>query len=452
LKILIENNIDSVSSKSLTSFMGSSEIHGSNNMMDDYPTVQFVGGFTESIEVNTTTKRKKISNLLEINGYGSMNGIYVGNFSGDELSYYVYEWVSSTIGPSYGTWNCINPIDPNNNSVHLPSNIPVNVYDSFGHFVRGRPTTYADYLNTLKNLEMTKEYLSTNFKIEATISSNVNLLTNIDEDGNVIRNDWGHVNFKIDSISKYSFDNTSHYEDQSLRKFWKVKGHFITENAGNTIQINDDFFEKELEVGMTLMFETDNADGTTVSRLAQILQIRGSGSKEKSITLIMRSFETTGVEDDLETIIDPSGITAVLNDFYDQTTDIRITYIFNSMRIGLLRAGYIEEFPNPQTGMTRSYRDYSKKTETLDGGHHAVNRNIAKIYNGKIILDRDRVRRFLSFSESQRAKPFPVEVLSNMEKETPTVFYGFFASTPTESFSFRTGEMRDIDFQIQQVF
>jgi hypothetical protein len=122
------------------------------------------------------------------------------------------------------------------------------------------------------------------------------------------------------------------------------------------------------------------------------------------------------------------------------------------MRVGLFRAGYIENFPNPQMGMSKTYKDYSRKTETLDGGHHAVNRNIAKIFSGKLILDRDRVRRFMTFAEHQRAKPFPVQIISEMSEETPSIFYGFFSSTPSENMSYRTGVIRDIDFSIQQVF
>lgn len=452
MKILTENNIDDVVGNSLTSFMGSNEIHGPVNMLDDYPTVQWVGGFPKTIEYDSILKRQKITNELIITGYGSMNGIYLGNFNGDELTYKIYEWITSTSGPSYGSWACLNQTD-STTGAYIPANVPVNIYKSFGHFVRGRPSSYDDYLSTLENLQMVKDYFSTNFKVEAQISSHINQLTNIDEDGNVIRADWGHVFFHIESISKYSFDNSSQYADGDGRKYWKVKGTFQQETTNNILEIDDDHFHEELEVGMTLMLETENSDGTKVSRIAQILQIRGKGAKEKSVTMVIRSFESTGVEDDLESLLDPSkSIVTFLNDFFDKSLRFKVTYLFNSMRIGLLRAGYIEQFPNPQVGMTRSYRDYSKKTETLDGGHHAVNRNIAKIYNGKLILDRDRVRRFLSFSENQRAKPFPIEVLSSMEKETPTVFYGFFASTPTESFSFRTGEVRDIDFTIQQVF
>ena len=122
------------------------------------------------------------------------------------------------------------------------------------------------------------------------------------------------------------------------------------------------------------------------------------------------------------------------------------------MRMGLFRAGYIENFPNPQVGLSRSYKDFSIRKSLVNGGHQYSNRNIAKIYSGNLVLDRDRVRRFLTFAEIQRAKPFPVEVISDMESETPTVFYGFFNNSPSESLNQRTGVIRDVNFSIQQVF
>jgi hypothetical protein len=135
---------------------------------------------------------------------------------------------------------------------------------------------------------------------------------------------------------------------------------------------------------------------------------------------------------------------------HDET--IAIDYAFTSMRIGLFRAGYVEHFPNPQTGLSRTYKDFSIRKSLVNGGHQYSNRNIAKVYSGRLVLDRDRVRRFITFSEIQRAKPFPVEIISGMEEETPTVFYGFFTNSPSENLSQRTGLIRDVDFSIQQVF
>ena len=175
--------------------------------------------------------------------------------------------------------------------------------------------------------------------------------------------------------------------------------------------------------------------------------------------MLIRSYESDGVEQKIEDMLDNEGInfapqtvlnTTVYESPYFKSCNIQ--YLFTSMRMGLFRAGYIENFPNPQVGLSRSYKDFSVRKSLVNGGHQYSNRNIARIYSGNLVLDRARVRRFLTFAELQRAKPFPVEVISEMGEETPTVFYGFFNNSPSESINQRTGVIRDVNFSIQQVF
>ncbi len=422
MRILIENNIQSINADHLTSY-SSTPLHGAGNMLDDYPTVQWVAGFPEVIETDTTTGRLKISSSLTAEGVGSMNGIYLGNFNGDSLTYEISELDTTGVFQSIGS----------------AADVPVMVYNSFGHFVRGIPSQYDDYLYTLEDLGFSRLYVYTGFQIGVTVSSSINNLT-----------DLGQVNFKTETVSKLS------YTDTLGRRYWKLKGTFTNISESN-IPTSSNYFARDAEVGMVIQVEVSNSSGVGTLRYAQICEVRGNGSKSKSVCLLIRSFETVDsngdpVEEDLEDWVNLTTTVPVEDTDINFSNTIIIRYLFNSIRIGLMRAGYIEQFPNPQTGMTRTYKDYSKKTETLDGGHHAVNRNIAKVYNGRLIMDRDRVRRFLTFAEHQRVKPFPVEILSEMVEETPTVFYGFFSSTPNESLNYRTGIVRDLDFSIQQVF
>lgn len=436
MRILIENKIKTISADNLTSHLESGALHVGENMLNEYPTVQWISSFPDSITYNSSTQREEASVTFYSEGVGSMNGIYLGNFNGDYLEYEIEELTSTTTG-SY-----VKILDLNGNS---KIKVPIRIYNSFGHFVRGIPSSYDDYMYTLENLGMAQTYTSRGFKINVTIKSEINNLTG-----------FGDVYFKANKAARLS------YIDQSTnptRRIWKIKGNLV-DAGGDIIPIGSEYYAQEIHVGMIFKITVNNTSGTPEDRVAQVLEIRGQGIKENSITLLIRDFENEDgsggtIEELFEAKINGWGTFVNDDDYFDisvPNTEIQIHYIFNSMRVGLLRAGYIEQFPNPQTGMTRNYKDYSRKTETLDGGHHAVNRNIAKIYNGRIIMDRDRVRRFLTFSEYQRAKPFPVEIISNMEEETPTVFYGFFSSTPSENLSYRTGVLRDVDFSIQQVF
>lgn len=436
MRILIEDKIQRILANNLTSHLGAGALHVGENMLNEYPTVQWISGFPDSTNYNPLTQREEASSTFQAEGVGSMNGIYLGNFNGDFLEYEIEELTGSTAS-SY-----VKLVDANNNS---KIKVPIRIYNSFGHFVRGIPSSYDDYMYTLSNLGLAKTYTSRGFRLNVTIKSDINNLTG-----------FGDVYFKARKSAKLS------YVDESVtpnRRIWKIKGNLV-DNSGDVIPVGSEYYAQEIHVGMIFKITVNNTLGISEDRLAQVLEIRGQGIKENSITILIRDFESEdgsggSVEELLESKINTWGTYVNDDDYFDinvPDNEIQIHYVFNSMRVGLLRAGYIEQFPNPQTGMTRNYKDYSRKTETLDGGHHAVNRNIAKIYNGRIIMNRDRVRRFLTFSEHQRAKPFPVEIISNMEEETPTVFYGFFSSTPSENLSYRTGVLRDVDFSIQQVF
>ena len=118
----------------------------------------------------------------------------------------------------------------------------------------------------------------------------------------------------------------------------------------------------------------------------------------------------------------------------------------------LVRAGYSQKYPNPQVGAGRTYKDFSVRNELINGGYQYINRNVARIYSGSLILTRDLAATFLDFSEKIRAKPFPVEILSNMEKEYPAVMFCALEGMPDEKLSYRTGELRDVSFQFKEIF
>ena len=461
MKFLIEDKIEEIEGDDLSRAQGGAITqHSTSVMLNDYPTAQWISAMPNSCDevfdsFGNATGRRKVEIILRARGVNSMNGIYLGNFQGDGISYQVWKESSSssatTVGNSVKTYESIGEADA-----------PIRVFPSFGHFVRGRPDVYTDYLYTLKELGFSDEYLSTGFLVEIKIRSEVNTLITS-----------GTVRFQIQSVVKLTHADSVTSAATDTRKYWKLRGNFIDSN-GDPIRTDSPLFSESLHVGMIMRvkFSSDDdkdANGNAIYRLVQISEILGVGTRDKAINLIIRSYEsydstgTFNVEQALEDrwLLSSSNplmsfYSSVVNNVqleeanFSDTLDI--DYAFTSMRIGLFRAGYVEHFPNPQTGLTRSYKDFSIRKSLVNGGHQYSNRNIASVYSGRLILDRDRVRRFLTFSEVQRAKPFPVEIISGLEEETPTVFYGFFTSSPSENLSQRTGLIRDIDFSIQQVF
>ena len=431
MKILVEDKVTDIDAEDLSIYLGDNSQHKPELMLNDYPTVQWISSLPDNYSVvydefGNDTGRKRITARVIASGMPSVNGIYLGNFNGDSINYNLYKEDTSSNYVSIGN-----------------TTIPIRIFNSFGHFVRGKPVSYQDYLYTLTQLNFTEEYLSSNFRLEIEMQSDVNMLVP------------SSINFNIESV----IDLT--YFDSANRNFWKLCGNFQDSN-GDSLRMDSDLFAEELHVGMVMFLELSGDNRLDVPtdqaiRLAQITEIRGDGSGSKSITLLVRDYEVATQEESLTTKF--SGITFNSSTVLGQTQSegswsnlSSVTYLFTSMRIGLLRVGYIEHFPNPQVGLSRTYRDYSIRKNLLNGGHQYLNRNIAKTYSGKMMLDRDRVRRFLTFAEEQRAKPFPVEVISDMEEETPTVFYGYFTNSPSENISQRNGAIRDIDFSIQQVF
>ena len=460
MKIMMDDSISEIYSGNLSSYLGDTSEHKPELVLNDYPTAQWISGFPdvddstgeqykEVLDTSgTPTGRLRIQSSLIAYGSTSLNGIYLGNFNGDAIRYDVSEVVGTT--PRVDSNG--NPVvDSNNVPINDPvyqsvgeKEVPMRTFSSFGHFVRGVPRVYSDYLYTLEELNFSKHYISTGFEIKTTLYSDIDRMVSTT------------TTFEIDKVTKIP-----HSDDNGNRKYWKIMGAF--KENGVCLPYNSPQFSEDIHVGMTLLLELngDNnlTDGNQSVRVAQICEIVGNGASDCAISLLIRSYEESGVEEPFEDLLANDGVTfvssVVLNTTVEEAHFLRsckIKYLFTSMRMGLFRAGYIENFPNPQVGLSRNYKDFSIRKSLVNGGHQYSNRNIAKIYSGSLVLDRDRVRRFLTFAEIQRAKPFPVEVISNMESETPTVFYGFFNNSPSESLSQRTGVIRDVNFSIQQVF
>ena len=462
MKIMMDDNISTIDSDNLSSYLGDNSEHKPELVLNDYPTAQWISSFPDLDSVTgeqytsvldtqgNATGRLRIQSTLRAYGSTSLNGIYLGQFNGDAINYEVSKVTGQaprvdSNGDPVTDSNGVQLTDPVYTSIGEKV-VPMRVFSSFGHFVRGVPRIYSDYLYTLEDLGFKTEdhYISSGFEIKTTLFAEIDRMASTT------------VSFDIDKVTKLT-----HTDQNGARKFWKIMGAF--KENGVCLRYDSPSFSEDIHVGMTVLLNLDGdnklTDGTQATRVAQIVEIVGDGARDCAVSLLIRSYEDSGVEEPFEDLLANDGVTfvssVVLNTTVEEANfskNCKINYLFTSMRMGLFRAGYIENFPNPQVGLSRSYKDFSIRKSLVNGGHQYSNRNIAKIYSGSLVLDRDRVRRFLTFAEIQRAKPFPVEVITNMESETPTVFYGFFNNSPSESLNQRTGVIRDVNFSIQQVF
>lgn len=424
MRILTEDRITSLTGSDVSMYE-STNTHGVDLMRNDYPTSQWVSHLPVSLQPlydsNNVEIGKSAMVTFEFQGNPSFNGFYLGHFSCDALNFTVFEKTSSS------TWNMIG----------TQQDVPVIVYPSFSSFVLGETIHNMDYMFSLKELNYTEEYLSKEFRVSANISTNVN---QIEENQSPV--------FQMESIKSTAYSDTV---DSASRAHWKIQGYF-KDSSGSSIGVTSNQFKQKLEVGMMflLAFPNDTQSSNQIYRLAQINSIRGSGSDSKAISMIIRSFEDDSATTKFESYLSAQGTT--ISGETDHNATAVISYALRSIRIGILRAGFIQDLPNPQVGLSRNYKDYSVKRELINGGHQYFNRNISRIYSGKLVLERSLAQTFMNFVRTQRGKPFAAEILTEMEEEGPSALYGFFNSTPSESLSHRTGALRDIDFSIQQVF
>jgi len=429
MRILTEDRIDFISGGYLSEYLSDPRRHGVDLMRNEHPSIQWIAGLPTFVEEDSATGERFLSYSFYTSGYPSFNGIYLGNFSADKISITISKNDNGTI-TKLGT-----------------AVVPTKVFKSFGHFVRGVQDINNDYLYSLKDLGFSDEYLTTGFTMDVNMTVNTSFLKK-------------NVSIKVNKATALSY-----VHPDTSERYLKIKGNLIAN--GETISASDArSFGYQVNVGSYFVANEEQVNGTNfnpvfsngdrVYRPIQVVEIVGNGTKENALTFVMRERES--VNSMLSG--DPEFINVGSEPFTTYDKEIEITQdsyflcteAFRSMRLGILRAGYLEEFPNPQTGLTRAYKDNSVSQDLVNGAHNFSNRKIGRIYSGTLMLNRDKSRKLLAFVEEQRAKPFPVEILTGMEEETPSTFYGYLNNTPSERFSQRTGAIRDLDFSIQQVF
>jgi hypothetical protein len=172
-----------------------------------------------------------------------------------------------------------------------------------------------------------------------------------------------------------------------------------------------------IKVGSHLLF--DNSD--SIMEAVQIMSIRGSGTAEDDIK-VRGELATTS-----------------------------LSKIYSPLFGGIIRAGYSFDFPNAQVGLAHNTKDFSLKKELTTGSYHFLNRITAKEFTGQLLCTPSESDRFLEFSKQQMGSPFAVNVLSDMNLNTTTALYAYFATPPSVTFSSKIDSIRDVSFQLKEV-
>lgn len=429
MKVLSENNVESVSGTDLGFYLDDLSHHKATNSLNDIPSVQWVAGFPSPSEIstalsyNSSTGRFEVLRKFQVTSSTSVSCIYFGKFKSDRLMWSAkFNWdddTNSAIDSGYPSDNFTNLVE-----------VPIRVYNSLRDFVTGKSIYYSDYFKTLDELTYITPYILSQATFDVSLYSEIDILKQTPEK---------EICWKMES------ENFFEYPSSSGNIYYTQNGNFVDLRSGNRISISYNEFTEDLSVGKFILINRSVDTLNTEYRnpdLAQVLSIRGDGSELSDITLIFGKPSADLVD---QNTLYGNAINPSLVDAY------KIQQVLIDIRIGLIRIGNFEEFPNAQVGLSKQYKDYSVRTELINGGHQYINRNTAKLYSGSLVLDRDQVARLKRFSESQRAKPFAMDILTSIDLEAPTSLFCVFESLPEENYSYRTGEVRDVSFTVKQI-
>jgi len=460
MKILVDNSINQIEARDLGFYLGSKSHHKGENALNDIPSVEWVAGYpavANPISYSSSLGRLSIEVDFNVEGNGALGSFYVGKFTADRLSMSIRHNIDLDSLPSgVDPDDYEEPIDnayPFSNHNSFPSiQIPIRVYNTLSDFVRGQFVRYHDYFRTLEEIMVPSYELhdpsGTTSSVVPDPSNPASTIPNkhsktigyvarsyqmrfkfIMENQNVPNVDSFY--FQLSSSNSIGYSETI---DGTSYDYVELIGRFMVDSS-TPLSYNDEFFIEPMDIGSYVIGKQQNYSNP--NDLFQIIKIKGDGTTPSSVSLISRKLSS-------QASLLPAN-TENSSGLYTIHTCLR------SLRLGLIRCGYYESFPNAQVGLTKNYKDFSVRTELVNGGHQYINRNISKNYSGSMILDRERVIKFLKFAEKQRAKPFPVEVLTGMIEESPTSMFCVFEQMPDENMSYRTGVLRDISFNLKQI-
>jgi len=239
-------------------------------------------------------------------------------------------------------------------------------------------------------------------------------------------------------------------------------------SSGKLIDSGATFITSGVQAGDFVWNHTDQTHTTVVSVDSEIqLTLTDdifTASEEYSVEIsdlvTKYSYDLGGIDTYYNLITDTgtSSIRVILGfslgyDYGYQTVKHNILIEFtgsDTIHAGVIRAGTITEFQDPQYGLSESLKDFSIVKELNNGAIYVRKRNVVKTYSGTIFVDRDR--EFYSFMRDiiQLNGPSPIFwwVSSNLTNMDWIVFAKP-DGLPTGSHSLFAHS--EINFSIQEV-
>ena len=228
----------------------------------------------------------------------------------------------------------------------------------------------------------------------------------------------------------------------TLRSYVNRKGqeitHFKKDTAGTTnptgrfVDASNNPVSTENHGSIKVGSYIKITNGSTL-KYYQVTKIIGDGTTSDSITL-QKGHDGTSANMDLDT-----------------PQNYVVSQILNPISVGIVRSGFAKNFKNAKIGLGQNYKDYSFRRLLSNGSLQYQNRNVARIFQGSIMHDEESATELRLFAESQRAKPFAVLLLSNMNLENKVSMYAYFPDLPTERFNTRKADYKETSFRLQEV-
>ena len=135
---------------------------------------------------------------------------------------------------------------------------------------------------------------------------------------------------------------------------------------------------------------------------------------------------------------------------------IQFTSLYHALLTGILRAGVSQTFPNPQQGLSNSFKDYSVRKELATGSYYFLNRESAKQFSGRLVGSPEEIDKLVDFGQDQLAEPFAVLIVSGTGAEIKKLriraaVYGYFTQLPTATFANKLATLKNTSFNIKEV-
>lgn len=195
----------------------------------------------------------------------------------------------------------------------------------------------------------------------------------------------------------------STYEDDNVLNDWPSAVWKATSTASQTLTITvsepDAVHVGYTNFGGTLAYVAKDSGGSTVES--------GNLTASGSVGAYHYWYEPT----------DPAGIASVVFTFPS---------VSEAVTVGVVRAGTLTSFDNPQYGIGDGLADYSVEVELNNGGMYAISRTVGSLISGQVITARlaNGKDPLVTLAKSIRATTFSVLLIDDPEEAILARFDG----------------------------